>query len=291
MNRKQKLAALGLGLAVVFATPAMAQTELITNGDFETGDLSGWSTVNVDPLGNPSGSSTIEIYSTGDTTNGTWPLPAPTDGSFALYTEMSNPALNIIYQDVAIPANNTAQLSLSLYYANFAVPAIGGDVPVTDVGSCPGGAGTPGFLPADGDVFFQNSATALLPTTSETAGGNQRVRVDVADPAADPAALDAATQLVFETAPGSPAESGPTQLTADLSAFAGQTVRVRIIDSYSYCFLHMAVDGVSLLATENAEPAPPPAPAVPVPADGLLALLTLMLMLFGIGAWTIQRRD
>jgi hypothetical protein len=74
-------------------------TDLIVNGDFESGNLSGWTLVNSD-------SGTFVINSGGlDPSGPDGPLPAY-DGAYAALSNPSGPGTFTIYQDVAIPANS-----------------------------------------------------------------------------------------------------------------------------------------------------------------------------------------
>ena len=56
-------------------------------------------------------------------------------------------------------------------------------------------------------------------------------------------------RTVFATKPGDPLRMTPTSLTANLSAFAGQTVRLRIADAVTEEVFNAGVDAVSILTT------------------------------------------
>ena len=74
-----------------------------------------------------------------------------------------------------------------------------------------------------------------LSVNDEVLGGqkNQQFRIDVMKPEAPLESLDPADVLrtVFATKPGDPLSMTPTRVTANLSAFAGQTVRLRIANA------------------------------------------------------------
>ncbi len=77
---------------------------------------------------------------------------------------------------------------------------------------------------------------------------NQQFRIDVIRPQAPLESLDPTDILatVFRTQPGGPAKLLPTQLTADLSAFAGQTVRLRIAVAAGEEVLAAGIDTVAI---------------------------------------------
>jgi hypothetical protein len=56
-------------------------------------------------------------------------------------------------------------------------------------------------------------------------------------------------RTIFQTSPGDPRERKPTRLTADLSQFAGQTVRLRIANAVHEEFFNAGVDAVSISST------------------------------------------
>jgi hypothetical protein len=105
--------------ALVCFVPSAAASGL-TNGGFENGDLSSWSTASI-------GAGIWTVYS------GTGPLPLsgnsvrlPPDGTFAAVTDQSGPGTNVLYRDLVLPATPT-QIRFILYYKNeaavFCTPA------------------------------------------------------------------------------------------------------------------------------------------------------------------------
>jgi len=80
--------------AGVLSTPGQ-----IVNGDFETGNFSGWTLAN-------SGNGTFVIN------NGTYPSPdgplPPYSGNFSALSTQSGPGIHTIYQDVTLPAGTTS---------------------------------------------------------------------------------------------------------------------------------------------------------------------------------------
>jgi hypothetical protein len=120
--------------------------------------------------------------------------------------------------------------------------------------------------------FGYRSETALLEP-------GRQVRIDVMNPSAPPNSVAPSDILatVFATNAGSPQELVPQTLTADLSPFAGQTVRLRfeVADAGD---LTAVLDDVSIESTPLPvpQPQPQPSPAPPLPSNvfsaGKLAL-------------------
>ncbi len=244
----------GLLLAFLLFPAAAAAQELVTNGDFETGDLSGWTVVNQGPI------DTL-IYQAGQTGSlSGWPLPPP-NGTYGVFADMGDPSFTFIYQDITLPATGAATFSASVYYANLADAQL----------ACP----NPPPLPTTPDW---EDITTL--DTSQGIATGQQFRIDIMDPSAPPDDMGAGIlQTIFATSDASPAEFGPQHVTAGLGAYAGQSIRLRFLNYNTICYLHSALDDVSVVA--GAPPAGPP--PLPVPADhpGFLALLVLALMGFG----------
>jgi hypothetical protein len=100
--------AIFLALALsFFNTGAQAQVELVENGSFETGGLTGWTRVQ----GQGSGGTWI-IYTVGEFL----PLPPPPDGDFAAVTTQLGASSAILYQDIEVPANSRVRCSAVVYY-------------------------------------------------------------------------------------------------------------------------------------------------------------------------------
>ncbi|HSS43350.1 MAG TPA: hypothetical protein VLK37_12470 [Solirubrobacterales bacterium] len=105
------------------------------------------------------------------------------------------------------------------------------------------------------EPIFVPSPEALTLEGSE----NQHVRVDVMKPTAPIDSVKASDILatLFANKSGDPESLAPTRLTADLSAFAGQTVRLRIANSVTEGPFNTGLDDVSIVST----PPPPPPPS------------------------------
>lgn len=211
-----KLRVTALATAVVccaLIAPASAGAANVVNGDFETGNLNGW-----------------QVY---DSTNaGTWfpyagpmtplaenPFFAPPQGNWAAVTDEEAPDTAILYQDVTLQPYAQNLLTMTLYYVSHD-PIF---VPIPDT------------LAVSGKMEIQN----------------QQFRVDVIKPTAALESLQPGDILatVFANKNGDPETMAPTQFSADLTPFAGQTVRLRIANAVNNNVFNAAVDAVSIAST------------------------------------------
>ncbi len=192
----------------LLAAPAAAHAAIVTNGDFETGSLSGWQTQNT-------GSGWFAYSGTASPTNAR-PIAAPPQGSLAAVTDQSSQGTRILYQDVALEPGQTHTLSLYVYYMTNSAIAH----PATD----------------SLDYF-------VVP--------NQQYRIDVMKPSAPLTSINPADILlpIFRTATGDPTTLAPTMMTADLTPFAGQTVRLRFAEVDGGGFFNASTDAVSIAST------------------------------------------
>ncbi len=215
-------------LLLALSVPGRAVAANLINGDFESGNLSGWHVHRATEAGG------WFAYRGTDAPIGSHrkppadPVQAPPQGSFAAVTDEANPDTLILYQDVTVgPA--ASRLSLLAYYNSYkpiAVPA-------------------PDTLSVDGEAL----------------GGqhNQQFRIDVMRPGAPLESLDPADVLltVFQTRPGAPVSMLPTRLTADLAPFSGQTVRLRIANAVHEEVFNAGVDAVSMSGGSASSAGPP----------------------------------
>jgi hypothetical protein len=201
--------------------PSGAEAATVVNGDFESGTLNGWHLHRATTAGNwfayrgtnaPIGSKRPHPAD---------PVQAPPQGVYAAISDQANPDTLILYQDVALEAGQSHQLSLLAYYDSYKPIA----VPVPDT----------------------------LSIDDESLGGqkNQQYRIDVMRPDAPLESVDPADILrtLLVTKPGAPQKMAPTRLNANLSAFAGQTVRLRIANAVHEEVFNAGIDAVSISST------------------------------------------
>ena len=203
MFSKVRLLLLSAALATVLAVPSAASASIVTNGDFETGTLSGWQ---VNDVPSPA---VGDWFTYSGTPSAFFPPP---QGNFAAATAQHNVSRQILSQDVTLPAGLDAiQLSLFAYYSAFA--------PITSPDSL-----DPGSPP------------------------NEQYRIDVMKPGAplDSVSPSDILATVFRTATGAATSLSPTVKTADLSALAGQTVRLRFAVTVTEEVLNAGVDAVAV---------------------------------------------
>lgn len=179
------------------------------------------------------------VYSGTTTPLSAQTIEAPTEGTFAAVSDTSGATSNILFQDVSIPSG-------------------GGSL------SC--------------DVFFNNQSGANI-----NAGNldfesqpNQHARVDIMDPGApiDDTGAGVLANL-FITEAGDPTFFSYFALQADLTPFAGQTVRLRFAEVNNQFFQNLAVDNCSIIGFEASQ-------SVPALSWAGLAIAAVMLLCMGL---------
>jgi hypothetical protein len=191
--------------ATALAAPAAASAAIVNNGDFETGNISGWQTSNQGPANWFAYAGTVAPISMN-------PLPAPPQGSFAAISDQTAESRTILYQDVTLPpAGTQVRLSLISYYT-------------------------------------ADTAIVSPDTLDVSSTVNEQYRIDVMRPGAavDSVASGDVLATVLRTQTGAPVVLAPTQKTADLSAFAGQTVRLRFAVATTENNLNGGADAVAV---------------------------------------------
>jgi hypothetical protein len=208
MFQRCRLLVAAVALALL-AVPSIASASIVTNGDFETGNLSGWQEDYLDPIAghwfNYTGGMTSPIEHN--------PLPAPPQGTHAAITDQGDVSRQILYQDLTIPPGGSVNdLSLLAYY---------------EAGMSPD---------------FESPDTLAIDVP------NEQYRIDLMNPSAplDSVASGDVLRNLLQTTDASPGSLPPTQLTADLSPYAGQTVRLRFAVPVTEHTLNAGVDAVSV---------------------------------------------
>jgi hypothetical protein len=202
------IAAFGCGDDPVAPRPTVL---LVTNGDFETGDLSGWTDSIV--------SSTAAGVYVGNDTLGPASgavIPLPPEGNNAALFDQNGATTHILYQDIMVPAEYNAAFQAMIYLNNT-------------------------------HTDYVIAATEGLSVIGIEA--NQQFRIDVMDPAAPVDDVGAGVlQNLYQTMPGD-SLTRSFQVTADLSAYAGQTVRLRFAAAVKQFFFQIGIDAVQVTGT------------------------------------------
>lgn len=205
-------------VAALFAPSAGAAT--VVNGNFESGSLAGWQVFNSTPKGNwyvLSAAQAAEATKASEEGESEFfGHFLPPSGNFGAYTEERNPDAAILYQDVTLEPFYTHQLSIRLGYFSF--------------------------------------APIVAPPTFATPGEgfeNQQLRVDVMKPTAPIESLSSSDILatVFASKTGDPTVLPPQTFSADLTPFAGQTVRIRIANAVNDEEFNTSLDDVTITST------------------------------------------
>ncbi|MDP9208736.1 MAG: beta-lactamase family protein [Actinomycetota bacterium] len=177
--------------------------------DFESGAIIGWQAVG-------GGSGGWFVYSDGHKApdpaqsdpNAPFDVPDPPQGRFAAVTDVNGPGTRILYRDLRLEGRFSLQLS------------------VFHTGTGP----------------FSSPATLAY----DTPEANQQFRIDLLRPSApiDSVAKGDVLVNVFHTSPGDPARRQPTEARVDVSAWAGQTVRLRLATTDNQGPLRVGVDNI-----------------------------------------------
>ena len=186
----------------------------IVNGGFETGDLSGWTTFEANTVGEG-----VFRAAEGGSVLPLSGATAPTAsvGDTLAISDMAAAGLRVLYQDITIPAGAT--LSFDLWWNNAA-----------------------GFWVNPGNMFPNPFP-------------NQHARIDLIalDAPLNTTDLDDIALSLVTLDEDDPTQSGDwISRQFDLSAFAGQTLRLRIAEVDNQGPLYVAVDNFALIPSPGA---------------------------------------
>ena len=210
-------------LALVCATPALS-TELLVNGDFETGNYTGWTT---STLAGSNGTLSIDAPGTTTPSSGNATAANALGGSFYSVTDQSGPGTYALLQSFLVPVGTT---NLTFSFQMFANDWSG----LTTVN------------PAGLD---------------HNAVPNQHARVDLLIAGAS-AFSTAPGDIVANFFLGAdPFATNPNPYTSyNFNIFGlvtpGQTYQVRFAEVDNQFFFNQGVDNVSVFATDSAVPEP-----------------------------------
>ena len=202
MSSISRAAALVIAGLTLLAAPAAAKAAVVSNGSFETADLSGWLT--------DDSSGFWTVYSAGSVIAVTVAAP-PLGNHAAVAVQESVPSREILYQDVTLPPRRF-RVQLSLF------------------------------------AFYQAHAPLVSPESLDLGGANEQYRIDVMRPGAplDSVASGDVLATLFRTQTGGASFLGATRAAADLSGYAGQTVRLRFAVAATEGALNGGVDVVGV---------------------------------------------
>jgi hypothetical protein len=205
-------------LAVSGSGCSSEEPPALLNGDFESGDFTGWSTQSW-------GHGQWLIYEDGATPpdpeitdrNMPFDMPDPPQGRFAAVTDMNFSSANLLYRDIEVTAPMT--LHAIVYYENHGLK----NHDPEDFGRF------------DGETWF-------------TTERNQQFRVDLIDPEATVHSLDPDDVLatIVRTRTGDPYSTEPTPVMIDLTPWEGRTIRLRIVEIDNIEAFRAGIDDVRL---------------------------------------------
>ncbi len=218
MRRRSGWAILLVAALAVVVAPNGASAATVVNGGFESGTLEGWHVHRLTEAGNWFAYEGTAAPIGSKRSTPADPVQAPPQGEYAAVSDEANPDTLILYQDIALEAGRSHQLSLLAYYNSYKPVAVP----------------TPDTLSVDEESLAGEK--------------NQQFRIDVIKPEAPLESLnpDDILRTLFVTKPRDPQSMVPTRLTANLSAFAGQTVRLRIANAVHEEVFNAGVDAVSV---------------------------------------------
>ena len=204
---------LPLAWLLAACTGQSTPTTVVTD-DFESGSLADWQAVG-------GGAGGWFVYSDGDKPpdpahsdpNVPFRLPRPPQGRFAAVTDMDGPGTRILYRDLRL--DGQFRIDLTVYWAG-------------------------------------TSPLSSPPTLDyHAAEANEQFRIDLIAPTApiDSVADTDVLTTIFATSPTDPAEQQPTEVSTDLSAWQGQTVRLRLAQTDNRGPLRAAVDNIRFQPT------------------------------------------
>jgi D-alanyl-D-alanine carboxypeptidase len=218
-----------------------ARPRMIVMEDFESGAITNWQAVG-------GGSGGWFVYSNGhkppdpaqSDPNVPFDVPDPPQGRFAAVTDMNGPGTRILYRDLRLEGRFTLQATV--FYV---------------------GAGP-----------FSSPATLAY----DTPEANQQFRIDLVRPSApiDSVAKSDVLVNVFHTSPADPARRQPTEARVDVSALAGQTVRLRLATTDNQGPLRVGVDNIRFEPTGRDADGRVELPVTPRPSSAVDLVLHRM---------------
>lgn len=212
-----------LVVALALLLPASAGAAQVANGGFENG-FAGWETRQ------STGAGKWSVYEGTEPPiphqRGAVTVQPPPQGASAAITDQANPESLLLYQDLQLEPGSAYKLSLLAYFDSYSALT----------------------TPSPDTLAVDEEALGSKP--------NQQIRIDVIKPTAAPDSVQPQDVLlsVFHSRDGGARSMPPTRFIADLSPFAGQTVRLRIAVAATEEVLNAGVDAVELSAADGSFP-------------------------------------
>lgn len=205
---------------LALAAPAGASAARVVNGDFESGNLAGWEVRRAVGAGNwfaYKGTAAPIEKDRGDE------VQPPPQGTHAAIADQVQADTLLLFQDLRLEPGSDYRLSLLAYFNSYAAIAI----PAPDT------------LSVDEEAIGSKA--------------NQQFRIDVIKPDAplDSVAPGDVLRTLFRAQEGGPRAMKPSRFAAELGAFAGQTVRLRIAVAATEEVLYAGVDDVALTQSDG----------------------------------------
>ena len=214
MIKKFQAAAAFVLLAFAPISHVKGDTNYVVNGDFETGDFTGWTTAQQTEDG------FWFIYSGGILPISNFITPPPPGGAYAASVDEGDPSSMIMYQDIELPPNACLLLQYTYYYHNY------------------------------NDAFFSPDTLAINDGPNQQA----RIDImnpATADPYS--VAPGDVWQNLLQTRPKSPLIVDPKTVCFDLTPYAGQTIRLRFAVADNQFYFTMGVDNISISIVDESE--------------------------------------
>jgi len=201
------VAALSLVALATGGALATGSTNVLVNGDFETGSMSGWGHAPGHPLVVLHG--WFAYHGTVAPISGA-PVPPPPQGKTAALVDQAGPGGNVLFQTFRVPSNG--QLSMTLWYANYA------------------------------GVFFTPRMLVPGPAPDQ----QLRIDLTLPNAGLYSLRPSDIVANVFRTVPGDPLAVAPHTISFNLAPWAGRLVRLRIAEVDNQFFFSAGVDSVQV---------------------------------------------
>lgn len=222
----------------VLTCTAFAQTNLVQNPSFETGAIGPeWSVVS-------NGSGRVRSVVSADALfHGAMPTVLAGNGTRQAALDENSASTIILYQDIALPVNHTVTAQATVAMVNLA------------------SAGASNFYRVD--IVTPIASTIALGTTATNTA----------------ATFGASVLATLLLRPDNLTDVSPAVDTPviDISAYAGQTVRIRAVVNAQSNFTQGILDNVRVIATPLAAPA-----SIPTLSEWSLMGLSSVMAMFGI---------